>query len=352
MRRTSTVVLALFLMGALFSSPALGQDGLDGLNEQLQNIGEEYVDGYVQPISDAFGANLNAGLFRTADVGNGFLPMLPFDVYLGVSTSGALIGSADKSFVAPRETFETTIERNGQQVTQRTEIQVVDPTQGVTDVEVPNAFGDTDPRGQLVVMSTILETGDTQVRQYDVPPGLIDTPVAPLIVPQLGVGSIAGTDVQFRYLPQSSISYGGSSFGEVGLTGVAVRHDLDQWVPAPLPFNVAAQGAWNQFTLKSQGNEILDASGWAVNVHASKGIPVLPVLVYGGLQYEKFNVTYDYTFTSPLGTEIPLSVEQDASNTVRGLAGVSLSLALVRFNVDYAVANGNNVVTAGFGVRL
>lgn len=345
MRRLSVLLLVFFLAGAVLSSPTYAQDGLSGLSEQIENFGQSYVDGYVQPISDAFGANLNAGLFRSADVGNGFLPMLPFDVYLGVSTSGALMGSGNQTFSPPSgETSTRTVEQNGQEVTLETTL--------VAPEEVPNVFGETSPTGNITVITRIQETGETRTQSYEVPPGLIDTPVAPLIVPQLGVGSIAGTDVQLRYLPQTNLSYGGNSFGEVGLTGVAVRHDIDQWIPVPLPVNLAAQGAWNQLTLSTQGQEVLNASGWAFNVHASKGIPVLPVIVYGGLQAETFSVTYDYTFKTPLGTDVPISLEQESANSFRGLAGVSLSLAVLRFNVDYAVGNGNNVVTAGLGVRL
>lgn len=345
MRRLSVFLLAFFLTGTLLSSAAHAQDGLSGLSGQIENFGQSYVDGYVQPISDAFGANLNAGLFRSADVGNGFLPMLPFNVYVGLSTSGALMGSANKTFRPPLgETSTRTVEQGGQEFTLETTL--------VAPEEVPNVFGDTNPTGNIEVITRNRETGETRTQSYDVPPGLIDTPVAPLIVPQLGVGSIAGTDIQLRYLPQSNLSYSGNSFGEVGLTGLAVRHDLDQWLPVPLPINIAAQGAWNQLTLATQGQEILNASGWAFNVHASKGIPVLPVILYGGLQVETFSVTYDYTFKSPLGTDVPVSFEQKAANTFRGLAGVSLSLAVLRFNIDYAIANGNNVVTTGLGVRL
>lgn len=350
MRRLSRLSLFLAVLG-LFLCPSLAraQSGLGGLSGELKTLGQQYVDGYVQPITDAFGANLNAGLFRTADVGNGFVPGLPFNVYLGVSTSGALMGPTNKSFEPPEEEFERTFTQDGQEVTQTNSISVRGPD------EVPNVFGDTDPDGVLEIRSTNRVNGrvvkDT-AQTFDVPPGLVDTPIAPLIVPQLGVGAIAGTDVQVRYLPKTNLSYSGTDFGTIGLVGVAVRHDIDQWIPAPLPLNLAVQGSWNEFTFSSNDQEILNASGWALNAQVSKGVPVLPVTFYGGLQYENFSVEYDYTFTSPLGNEIPLSLEQDASNTFRALGGVSLTLAVIRINVDYALGNGNNVVTAGLGVRL
>lgn len=345
MRRLSRFALILPLVGLFFLPNLTQAQGLGGLQDQIRNVGQQYVDGYVQPISDAFGADLNGGLFRTSDVGNGFLPGLPIDVYLGVSVSGALMGPANDSFSPPQETFTRTV--NGREI--ETTITVEGPNGGPKD-RVPNVFGETEPEGRLIVESTA--EGQTETKTYDIPPGLVDTPVAPLIVPQLGVGSIAGTDVQVRYLPKAQITYSGTDFGKIGLKGIAIRHDLDQWIPVPLPLQLAAQGSWNEFSFNSGGQELLNASGWALNVQASKGIPVLPLTVYGGLQYEKFNVEYDYTFSSPTGDDIPVSLEQQASNTTRGILGLSIDLTLLRINADYAVSNGNNVATVGAGIRL
>lgn len=351
MRRISRLALALSFVG-LFFLPTLAQaqDGLGDLRNQLQKVGQQYVDGYVQPISNSFGADLNGSLFRTADVGNGFLPGLPIDVYLGVGVSGALMGPANKSFAPPSEEVTRQFMRNGNQVTQTSTISVIGAD------EVPNVFGDTDPSGELEIRTVTRVNGNVEEdtsTTSPIPPGLVDTPVAPLIVPQLGIGTIAGTDLQVRYFPKAQLSYRGQDFGKIGLLGVSVRHDLDQWIPVPLPLQLAAQGSWNQFSFSSDEEEILDASGWALNVQASKGIPVVPVVVYGGLQYEKFTVEYSYDFQSPTGGDpIPISLEQQASNTTRGILGLSIDLALLRINADYAVSNGNNVATVGAGIRL
>ncbi len=340
MHRTSAFTLAFVLAGLLFVSPVHAQRGLDDLSdlgETLQRLSKGYADNYVQPVTDAFGAGVNSGLFRSADVGNSVIPGFPFDVYAGVSVSGTFTSSMKTSFRpfgGGSETFgdgrfTVTYEGSG---------------------EVPTVLGQTEPTNEDIVIIDN-QTGETVLREK-APQGLLDTRVAPLIIPQVGVGSIAGTDVQLRYFPKSKLSWGGSSYGKVGVFGLAVRHDIDQWVPAPLPINIAVQGAWNQFSLENelqgQTQEVLDASGWAFNLQASKGVPVLPVIFYGGLQYEKFNVNYDYTLPN-IGD---ISLAQTAANRFRGLAGFSVSLAVVRFNVDYAIGSANNVVTAGLGVRL
>lgn len=349
MRRLFAVTLVGILV-LLWVLPVQAQDGLEELPSALESLGEEYANGYVQPVSDAFGATVSAGLFRTADVSEGVLPGLPVDVYLGVSASGALLGSAKTSFSAPQsETITREFTENGSDV-------LVETTVSVFGREnVPNVLGDTDPSQQLTIstrriVDRVLEESET--RSVTVPPGLVDADVAPLLAPQLGVGSFAGTDVLFRYLPDTDLSYAGSNFGTVGLTGVAVRHDIDQWIPTSLPLNLATQVAWNRLSMSRQDEEIFNASGWAFNVQASKGLPVAPVVVYGGLQVERFTSDYSYTLVTPVGDDLSLNFSQRASSTVRALAGVSISLAVVRLNVDYAAANGNNVVTTGLGVRL
>jgi hypothetical protein len=343
--------LALLLGAVLMPTPAAAQpapqDDLSDLGNALQTISEGYADNYVQPITNTFGAGVGAGLFRSADVGNSLIPGFPLNVYLGVSVSGALTSSMETSFRPFGGGTESFTDADGRSFT-------VDYEPN-GDERVPTVLGETDPpSGQLRITDD--QTGFSETVQA--PQGLVDTPIAPLIIPQLGVGSAFGTDVQLRYFPKSKLSFAGSSYGTVGVFGLAVRHDLDQWFPAPLPLNLAIQGAWNQFSLEndianSGTKEVLDASGWAINLQASKGLPVAPITFYGGLQYEKFNVDYDYAYDP--GGSIPaqkFSIGQTASSSVRGLAGVTFTAAVVRINVDYAVTNGANVVTTGLGVRL
>lgn len=349
MRHLSVFIL-VGALALLWAVPLQAQNGLDELPSALESLGEEYANGYVQPVSDAFGATVNAGLFRTADVSEGVLPGLPVDVYLGVSASGALLGSAKTSFSPPlSETITREFTEDGRDV-------LVETTVSVFGTEnVPNVLGDTNPSQQLTISTRRIADGvleESETRSVTVPPGLVDSDVAPLLVPQLGVGSFAGTDVLFRYLPDTDLTYAGSTFGTVGLTGLAVRHDIDQWIPAALPLSLATQVAWNQLSMSRQDEEIFNASGWALNVQASKGLPIAPVVVYGGLQVERFTADYSYTLVTPAGDDLSLSFSQRASNTVRALAGVSVTLAVVRLNVDYAAANGNNVVTTGLGVRF
>lgn len=347
-RRILTFAVACWISMAALVPAAQAQyddfSDLSDLRRTLQFMGEGYASGYVQPLTDAFGADMHGGLFRTADTDDGFLPLLPINIYVGINVSGVPTSSLDKTFVPPaQETLSdgTTITFNGDRA--------------------PTVFGDTDPPDRDEVSFTVTDPDDGSTEEFGVPPGLLDTPIAPLVMPQLGIGTVFGTDAQIRYFPKSELSAGGGSYGEVSLFGLAVRHDLNQWIPVPLPLNLAVQGSYTQFALENdlevdtrvESQEVVSASGWAVNLHASRGIPVLPLTLYGGLQYERFEMDYSYTF-NPLGTDEPVGIDisQTAANKTRALAGLSFTVAIFRLNADYAIGSANNVLTTAVGLRL
>lgn len=381
MRRLSCLSAVLLLGALLIVPPSHAQNPLSQNN--VDNIGDlrgalraattEYADSYVQPFTNVFGAGMNGGLFRSADVGDSLIPGFPINVYLGLNVSAPLTSSLNKRFVPPQQVPIEATPPDGAPPNVAAFIEFV--PQG--DMDVPTAAGDTEPPsadldlvfrdgGPDGAVATNPQTGEELRATLGNPPqGLVrdDVPAIPVPLPQLGVGSIAGTDVQLRYFPTSEIA----GYGQIGLFGLAARHDLDQWIPAPLPLNIAVQGAYNQFSLSSQDptsgaastgfQEVLDASGWAFNLQASRGVPIIPLQFYGGLQYETFNVDYSYVFDVSQSAgdadvdPVEVNLSQDAVNSVRGIVGFTLTFAIVRFNVDYAISE-NNVVTTGIGVRL
>ncbi|MCK4304898.1 MAG: hypothetical protein KAY24_11730 [Candidatus Eisenbacteria sp.] len=60
--------------------------------------GEENGEGYLQPLADALGSNLNAGLFRTA-----YVPVDGFHFYIGIAGMAAPISDDSKTFMARTE---------------------------------------------------------------------------------------------------------------------------------------------------------------------------------------------------------------------------------------------------------
>ena len=343
MTRLSYALAFIICIGCAAAPSAQAQyddfEDLRDLRNTLEFMGDAYADGYLQPITDAFGANMNSGFFRDADVDAGFLPLIPVSVYVGVSVSGVPTGSLNSTFTPPAsETLSdgSTIEFDGDRA--------------------PTIVGSTDtPDDAFLVLRD--ENGD-EIDRIAAPPGLVSASVAPLVVPQAQVGSLFGTDVLVRYFPTTTLSGFGGSYGRVGLAGVAVRHDINQWIPAPIPLKIAVQGAWNNFTLENEvevngsvsNEELIDATSWALNLHASRSIPLLPITFYGGVQYERFSTSYSYTFERG-DVEQAISLDQTGANKTRALAGMSFGFTFVQINADYAIGT-HNVFTLGMGLRL
>ncbi|MFO8098247.1 MAG: DUF6588 family protein [Salinibacter sp.] len=325
MRRLVSGLLVCFAL--LFFLPFSAHAQSDDLGEALGSIGTTYADNYTQPVTDALGAGMNAGLFRTAKVGDlGLVPGV--DIYVGVSAMGAFTGGSSDAFRLENDE----VQANGRTL-------IVE----YPNTDLPTAFGENESPGTATVIDK--ET-DQQVDEVSLPPSLLNTSIAPLAIPQVGVGSVLGTDAQLRYLPETDIS----NYGSVSLVGLSVRHSISQYIPLS-PVALAVQGSWQSLTVSGTDQDgVVDAGGWALNAQASKSLPVAPVTVYGGLQYEQFGVDVDYTFQSSAGTS-EIQLDQDAANSVRALAGVSVTLAIFQLNVDYALS-ANNTVSAGLGVAL
>jgi len=322
----------LLLVGGVLlfaSAPAAAQTvgDADDLSQALRGLGQEYADNYTQPLTDALGAGLHAGLFRTAEVGGGgIVPAI--DLYLGVSAMGINTNESAESFRLSNEEIQTDAGRT---------LLVEYP-----NTDLPTAFGENESPGSATLIDE--QTG-AQVGEVDLPPSLIDLSLAPLAVPQLGVGTAFGTDALVRYLPETSLS----EFGSVSFLGLALRHDVDQYLP-PVPVDIAVQGSWQSLDLSgTEQDDIVEATGWAVNAQVSRSVALLTF--YGGVQYETFDVDVEYILEDPTGGQTTLALDQSASNNVRGLAGISLTLGIVRVNVDYALSN-NDTISAGLGLIL
>ncbi len=323
-----STIISLLALALFTTAPAQAQNS-DELGDALSSIGKTYAQNYARPVTDALGADLNAGLFRTAEVGGeGIVPVI--DIYVGATAIGAFTSGSETAFQLDQEQVSTgsgtfTLE--------------------YPDRDLPTVFGDEDISRQ----AEIFDNEGDKVGDVDLPPGLLNTSIAPLIVPQVGVGTAFGTDAQLRYLPETSIG----DYGSVSLFGLSVRHSLSQYIPLS-PVNLAVQGTWQSLSLfgteDPNSGEIVSASGWALNAQISKSVPVAPVTFYGGVQYEQFGADVDYTFQAA-DRSSRISFSQDASNNVRALAGVSVTLAIIQLNVDYALSS-NNTVSAGVGLTL
>ena len=269
-------------------------------DENLQQLLEENGKGYVKPLVTAFGSNLNAGLYNTADV---LKPSILRPVRFGFSfhTMLAMIPSSDKTFNA----------RN------------IDDTY----TETATVFG---------------KEGGEFAGEKIYPDGF-DISMFPLFVPQFRLGLPAGNELMVRYLPALDFQ----DYGELTFWGVGLKHSIDQYIPL-FPLKLAVQGAYQSLSV----GEYVDLTNIAVNAHASKTI--LMLTIYGGLGYEETTLKAKYDYDPDFNGigSIPVEFELKGDNTFRMTAGFRYAiLPFIHLSADYTVSQ-YQVVTLGLGMSL
>lgn len=260
----------------------------DYLSRYLGDNGKKYL----QPLGDAFGANMNSGLYHTAHI-----PRVGLHLGVEMLVPAALIGDDQRTFTATTE----------------------EGFYPVTTRDVPTVFGDTQP-------VSIAGQGGTV---YNFPGGY-DLSLLPLAMPQVTVGSLLGTELTLRYAAFQL----NEDVGDLTLTGIGVRHSLSQYIPL-FPVDVAV----SYFHQTLEVGDLLDAATNVVGVQASKSFGLLTL--YGGLAYEK--ATMDVSYTHGEGAEAEtIAFSLEGQNKVRMTAGATLKLALFQLHADYSLASQNS----------
>ena len=318
----------------------------DDLGSKLGKVGSQYAAGYLQPVANSFGADMNSGWFHGAKMSNGF------HLYIGAKAFAATVPDADQKFTltyADTVHLDRTI--NGQQV------HFVLPIQ-FTGTDMPTVFGDENVPGNIKGTAHIDTTVNGTHYVEDVPfsrdliAGLVKTSLAPLAMPQVTIGTIMGTDFTLRLIPTMNIG----KYGSIGFYGVGIRHSISQYLGGEnAPVDLAAGVAIQKLTVNdSTGSQLLSASAFLLNIEASKSFSILTL--YGGLQYEKSSMDISYTYTRPsdqLNTQltVPVAFSMDASNKFRALIGLNIGLGPLNFNADYNVGT-ISVISGGFGLSF
>ncbi len=293
------IIIVLFV---ILTIPSKSQNPIDDAIEQLSS---DNVQGYIQPLLDGFGANLNSGFPGSARIRKAGLTFR-----LQVVGMGTLIGDAEKTYLAtPPEPYPQ------------------------EPIETATVFG-----GEGAIVS--IPAG----ARYRFQNGQIDTRIIPFAVPQLTIGDFLGTQATIRYLPIPAFE----EYPEINLFGIGVRHSISQYFPF-FPVDVAVGGFYQTLSV----GEYLDTKATAFAAQVSKTFFLLTL--YGGLQYETTDVNLSYTYTGPLPTgsasDRNVSINFKTENKFRTTAGVALSLRVIFLHADISVGNVT-VISAGIGLGI
>ncbi len=357
MKRFHGVAATLVLIGFLvLPSPRelLGQT----LQENLEKLAEDAARGYVSPIVDGFGADLNAGWYHRVPKGTKF--SINFEV--GLVAMGAFFSeehrtfSTSGSFNFDRATADRMIPPEPEIVDPlRSSLidQLIDIPLSVT-ISGPTVVGSEDEQIQVEFSggSVTFQTtgGDTAIglsaaRDSLQVGGLIDFSLLPFAAPQLSVGTVYGTALTVRYLPNIKVT---DEIGKLKYFGVGIQHNPSVWFPRRLVFDVSIGVFHQKLTL---GN-LFEASATHVGVQASKtfGPRLLSFTPYVGLGWETSDMKFTYTFSSEDGSVVlPIEFELEGENSTRLTAGASLRLGIININADY---NLGNTKTASVGLMF
>jgi hypothetical protein len=293
--------VALLVLLACTAPPLAAQ-----IEDQISAYTGRNAEGYLEPFARAFGADLNAGIFRSASI-----PKLGVNVRVELLVMGVIFSDEDK-------TFDGVTERGfSPQQTYPSAPTVVGPTKAVF------VYGD---NGTAFAF-----------------PGGFDLHSFALAVPQLRIGSVFGTEAIFRYF---ALKAGDTDIGDIGLFGFGLHHSISQYFGAALPLDLAAGFFWQRFTL---GHDLISSNAFSFGVQASKRFARF-VIPYSGLSYDTFAMDVSYRNKS-FGLERPIEIDFERTDTLRLTIGLLVSLPGLNAFGEYGIAEHSSFSFGlGFGL--
>lgn len=353
-KRSGVLMMSLFL----FSLAAFSQfEDVDFLRNAPAD-GVKYMQAYISPWANAFGAGLNGGWYNTAKPHK----FGGFDITIGTGV-GIVPVSA--------ETFEISGIGLSSQVT---------GTGKAPTVAGPAESG---PPMSYNVNGETLAT-------FNAPQGTAWRYI-PVPTAQVGIGLPFGTELKARFIPKINIKG-----GDVSLWGVGVVHSIMQYLPGNklLPFDVSLFGGYTKLqsnvplslepdplvqqnyttpynALTSFNDQNMNVKVSALNVSAIASLNLPVITFYGGVGYCKTKTTAEVQGNFPLpvfvaapapghveynnsgvkkGTDFPKMNIENFSG-LRANIGFRIKLAVITIHADYTRAQ-YNVFSTGLGVSF
>src|SRR5664279_312792 len=341
----------LMIILVLFSSVAFSQfKNIDFLRSSSAD-GVKYLQSYISPWANAFGAGLSGGWYNTAKPHK----FGGFDITL--NTSVGIVPTSDETF----------------------DVSKIGMTSLTGTGMAPTVAGPSKDGPLLTYKS-----GNTTLATFNAPQGA-NWRYIPVPTAQVGVGLPFGTELKFRFIPKIKIKD-----GDVSLWGVGLLHSLMQYVPGYklTPFDVSLFAGYT----KLQGNvplglkpdpsvnqayvtyssatafnsQIMKIAVSSLNISAIGSVNLKVITFYGGLGYCKTQTTMSLSGNFPTPTAILITpfVQYNDSGVKKGSdfpkvdiknfsglranLGFRLKLAVVTIHFDYTKAQ-YNVFTTGLG---
>lgn len=310
---------------------------------------EKYMQAYMQPWLNAFGAGLNGGWYNTAKPHK----LLGFDL-----TTSFNVG------IVPTSAGEFDISKIGLTTLQGTgkAPSISGPDEGARPNLTYNLGG------QSITVPT--------------PPGT-NWRYIPVPTLQLGLGLPLGTEIKGRFIPEINIQD-----GNISLWGLGLMHNITQYFPGDklLPFDVSVFGGFTKLKggiplnvepgtpqdyapSVSFDNQMLNMEVTGLNISAIASLNLPVITFYGGLGYSKTKtaMTLAGNFPTPVWDGSQNRIEYNNSGVktsaqfpameiknysgLRANIGLRIKLAIITIHADYTRAQ-YNVLSAGLGISV
>jgi hypothetical protein len=293
--------LVCVVVAAVMAVPAAAQ-----VEDQLSSYTGANAEGYLKPLSDAFGTTLNSGYFRSA-----YLPVSGFHIGFEVLVMGLYFSDEDRTFNATSE---------GAFVPQQT-------------TTAPTIVGP----GDAVFIDGQFGTS------YAFPGGLSLNSFA-MLAPQLRISSLYGTEAVVRF---ARVNSGDAETGDITLWGLGARHNISQYFGEDFALDMSAGLIYQSLTAgeNKQGGDLMDSNAFSIGVNASKRFPLgfTTLEPYTALSYDAFKMKIAYE-NDTLG---PQTIDFDRTTTAHWTIGLNLNLIYANVFAEYSVAAMNS-----FGIGL
>jgi hypothetical protein len=350
-RKIFTLIVALFLISSAANSQFSNVDFLRSAPADAV----KYVQAYISPWANAFGAGLNASWYNTAKPHK----LGGFDVTASLN-AGIVPGSAG--------TFD---------------ISSIGLSSAITGSGTASTVSGPNTNGPAMTY----KSGAYTLASFNAPPGT-NWKYIPVPMLQVGIGLPLGTELKGRFIPKIPIRG-----GDISLWGVGLMHSIMQYIPGNklLPVDASIFAGYTRLT----GNVPLDlqpdaAIPWnytspdpvtayfsdqnfnakveALNISAIGSVNLKIITFYAGLGYSKTKTTIklEGNYPAPVivttpsarveyndipgsgsvrnGSDFPkMSIENFSG--LRANAGFRIKLAVITFHVDYTRSQYNVIST-------
>jgi len=289
----TSCVLLLFLA----ASPAAATD----IGDQLSAYGEDNAKGYLQPLVDAIGVEINSGLYHSAAIDKSW------GVKFELQAMALIFPSSDATFSATTEDGFT-------------------PQQ---TVDAPTVVGSGD---------AVTVDGDNNT-QFAFPGGFNLNSFG-LAVPQLRVRIPTGSEVLVRYIAGAFAD--DVEIGDMKLMGFGARHNISQYFADSIPAELTV-GAFYQ---KFEGGDVWDATALSFGLQISKKVWIIDT--YGGFAMDSFKMDVKYD-SEATGESVPTTLNFDSGFYTHITIGLNVELGIVFANLE---ANFAETMSFGAGVGV